>query len=56
VSSNFVNLVQAALRTVGVCPACGNRIVREAGVRVRGERYHRACALYTAGGTGRRDG
>jgi hypothetical protein len=53
--SNFVNVVHSALRTVASCPACGNRIVGEAGVRVRGERYHRACALYTVGG-GRRHG
>ena len=45
---NFVSIVQSAMRTLAVCPACGRRITREEGVRVRGERYHRACAYYRA--------
>ena len=47
---NFVSIVQSAMRTLAVCPACGRRIVREEGVRLRGERYHRACAHYRGGG------
>ena len=43
-NSHFVNVVQSAMRAVAVCPACGRRILREQGVRVRGERYHRECA------------
>jgi predicted RNA-binding Zn-ribbon protein involved in translation (DUF1610 family) len=49
VNSNFVSIVQSAMRTLAVCPACGRRITREEGVRLRGERYHRACAYYQGG-------
>jgi predicted RNA-binding Zn-ribbon protein involved in translation (DUF1610 family) len=55
-NSNFVYVVQSALRTIAVCPACGNRIGREDGVRVRGERYHRHCAYYARAAGRRRDG
>jgi predicted RNA-binding Zn-ribbon protein involved in translation (DUF1610 family) len=46
VDSKFVNVVQSALRTLAVCPACGRRIDREEGVRLHGERYHRGCVYY----------
>jgi hypothetical protein len=49
VNPNFVSIVQSAMRTLAACPACGRRITREEGVRVRGERYHRACAYYRGG-------
>ena len=49
-NSHFLNIVQAAMRAVAACPACGRRILGEDGVRVGGERYHRACAQYEVGG------
>jgi hypothetical protein len=47
VNSHFVSVVQSAMRAVATCAACGRRIVREEGVRVGGERYHRECAYYS---------
>jgi predicted RNA-binding Zn-ribbon protein involved in translation (DUF1610 family) len=49
VNQSFVSIVQSAMRTVAACPACGRRIVREDGVRYRGERYHRTCVHYRPG-------
>jgi predicted RNA-binding Zn-ribbon protein involved in translation (DUF1610 family) len=49
VNKGFVRVVQSAMRSVAVCPACGRRIVREEGVRYRGKRHHRACVRYRAG-------
>jgi hypothetical protein len=48
VNTHFVSIVQSAMRATAVCPACGRRIDREEGIRLRGERYHRLCAYYPA--------
>jgi predicted RNA-binding Zn-ribbon protein involved in translation (DUF1610 family) len=56
VNTHFLDVVQSAMRAIAACPACGRRITREEGVRLRGERYHRSCAYYSAARGESKDG